>query len=111
MFAFNFKVRPYTMVEETQPSQAPMEEEEEAVNTPAPDLDGGAEAVRSMVAALKTGLGFSLQLGGAVGILCRLLASSTSSDGRHSQSFPSQHNTVSTFGGYWYLNCGRGQNG
>jgi condensin complex subunit 1 len=33
-----------------------------------------------MVAALKAGLGFSLQLGGAVGILCRLLASSTSSD-------------------------------
>jgi hypothetical protein len=48
----NFKVRPYTMVEETQPSQAPMEEEEEeAINTPAPDLDGGAEAVRSMAGA------------------------------------------------------------
>ena len=33
-----------------------------------------------MVAALKTALGFAVQMSGAVGVLCRLLASSTPSD-------------------------------
>ena len=33
-----------------------------------------------MIAALKTALGFSVQMSGAVGVLCRLLASSTPSD-------------------------------
>ena len=33
-----------------------------------------------MVAALKTALGFAVQMGGAVSVLCRLLASSTPSD-------------------------------
>ena len=33
-----------------------------------------------MVAALKTALGFAVQMGGAVGVLCRLLSSSTPSD-------------------------------
>ena len=46
----------------------------------APELDGGLEAVRTMVAALKTALGFAVQMSGAVGVLCRLLASSTPSD-------------------------------
>jgi condensin complex subunit 1 len=38
----------------------------------APELDGGVEAVRTMVAALKTALGFSVQMGGAVVGLCTL---------------------------------------
>ena len=37
----------------------------------APELDGGLEAVRTMVAALKTALGFAVQMSGAVGVLCR----------------------------------------
>ena len=45
-----------------------------------PELDGGVEAVRTMVAALKTALGFAVQMSGAVHVLCRLLASSTPSD-------------------------------
>lgn len=71
---------PVDDAEETQPSQAPVDVEEETGAVPTPELDGGVEAVRTMVAALKTALGFSVQMGGAVGVLCRLLASSTASD-------------------------------
>ena len=45
-----------------------------------PELDGGVEAVRTMVAALKTALGFAVQMGGAVRRAVSLLASSTPSD-------------------------------
>ena len=69
-------------------SDAPASEEDAPVPAPspeeptprAPELDGGVEAVRTMVAALKTALGFAVQMGGAVGVLCRLLSSSTPSD-------------------------------
>lgn len=43
-------------------------------------LGGGIEAVRTMVAALKTALGFTVQLSGTVAILCNLLTSSVASD-------------------------------
>ena len=70
---------------EPEPSESPKDAAEGATNTDArpetqPELDGGVEAVRTMVAALKTALGFAVQMGGAVGVLCRLLASSTPSD-------------------------------
>ena len=70
---------------EPEPSASPKDAAEGATNTDArpetqPELDGGVEAVRTMVAALKTALGFAVQMGGAVGVLCRLLASSTPSD-------------------------------
>ena len=54
--------------------------ENETPRATQPELDGGVEAVRTMVAALKTALGFAVQMGGAVGVLCRLLSSSTPSD-------------------------------
>ena len=87
--------------EDTQPSQCPLtqhtisdeaeRDEDEAGDeagdktaaaaaSPLPELDGGVEAVRTMVAALKTALGFSVQMGGTVGVLCGLLASATPSD-------------------------------
>ena len=64
--------------ESTEPEKAPEEQPTETFSQP--ELDGGVEAVRTMVAALKTALGFAVQMGGAVGVLCRLLASSTPSD-------------------------------
>ena len=69
-----------------EPSESPRDAAEGATDgaaraqTTQPELDGGVEAVRTMVAALKTALGFAVQMGGAVGVLCRLLASSTPSD-------------------------------
>jgi condensin complex subunit 1 len=70
-------------VEHTQASQAPVDEDAmegkdaaegaaAAAAAHAPELDGGVEAVRTMVAALKTALGFSVQMGGAVVGLCTL---------------------------------------
>jgi len=43
-------------------------------------LNGGIEAARTMVAALKTALGFTVQLSGTVGILCNLLTSGVATD-------------------------------
>jgi len=43
-------------------------------------LNGGIEAVRTMVAALKTALGFTVQLSSTVANLCNLLTSSVASD-------------------------------
>ena len=62
--------------EPTEPEEKPVAGDADA----APELDGGVEAVRTMVAALKTALGFAVQMGGAVTVLCRLLASATPSD-------------------------------
>ena len=44
------------------------------------DLNGGLAGVRTMVAALKTALGFTVQLSGTVANLSNLLTSSTASD-------------------------------
>ena len=69
--------------DENQNTEEPTEPEEKPVAgdaDAAPELDGGVEAVRTMVAALKTALGFAVQMGGAVTVLCRLLASATPSD-------------------------------
>ena len=71
--------------DDTQPSQAPIDQSDGAEGADdghreAPELDGGIEAVRTMIAALKTALGFAVQMTGAVGVLSRLLASSTPSD-------------------------------
>ena len=69
-----------------EPSETPDDKTQGATENETPDpptqpeLDGGVEAVRTMVAALKTALGFAVQMGGAVGVLCRLLSSSTPSD-------------------------------
>ena len=67
-----------------EPEKETKPREESAVPEPQtqtqPELDGGVEAVRTMVAALKTALGFAIQMQGAVGVLCGLLASATPSD-------------------------------
>ena len=61
-------------------------EQEEAPEAPEGDADatihlnGGIEAARTMVAALKTALGFTVQLSGTVGVLCNLLMSGVASD-------------------------------
>jgi len=54
------------------PPQQPQEEDEH--------LAGGIEAVRTMVAALKTALGFSMQLAQSVPIFVALLSSTTATD-------------------------------
>lgn len=61
------------------PAEAPAAQPEGDANA-ALHLSGGIEAVRTMVAALKTALGFSIQLSLTIGNLCSLLTSSVASD-------------------------------
>ena len=60
-------------------SQEPPKQQEGDANA-AIHLNGGLEAVRTMVAALKTALGFTVQLSGTVANLSNLLTSSVASD-------------------------------
>jgi len=72
--------------QKTQSEGADDAEQEEAPKAPEGDaeatiqLNGGLEAARTMVAALKTALGFTVQLSGTVGVLCNLLTSGVASD-------------------------------